>query len=667
MNRRKKCDEARPICERCTRAGMECLGYDYLEEAGAKAKRPRAKLATRPPKPTPSIAGPSRQPTADPPSMSTISSLFQTPGPSFNRPPHQNTDPPTSSFWSLLPSQSQDNALANSTPSDVHDFSFLSDPSSTLLNSQDVFAGWWDTTTTLPSTSAQQVNQPTSLAPRAYSSDFSATSPFTSPESSSRGLGSYHSLGASSNAPTSMTPGQASLFRALFSLGSSSASSPFDGATSQTPSSSHGSTWPSPDVEENDNSSVTSEESDPEGIREIVCRSPTLDKNAPSNSLPFILQSYSTWMRWTVFEPLRMANKARNYLITRFNQSQDSRWTITMLANIVRSLERSSSSGRSYLPAISLLRDRTQRKLTLARSHDNPPNESNSRTELDALDDVFELISLQFMSSSIRSNMGLIREAAPVYLRAWPDSPGTPLNLPAILVHPEYSLRHFPALDILISLSMCRPMLLRYDVSYTQEICAAVTDIDTIGLQWMHGVPDQFIMLLARMNMLRVDFAPNVDPQIVDEIEAEIRDFRPVLGVSTDPFLTVARLGVQESWRQALYIYLYMGLCGADASDPRVEKALKGFIRLLEGTKPGRTPDSFLIVPMIVAGVASRRPQDRKIIQSRMLNLRECSQPDTAGHETVLTMSELWLRTDAEARPAVWMDLRIAAATITGV
>jgi hypothetical protein len=152
----------------------------------------------------------------------------------------------------------------------------------------------------------------------------------------------------------------------------------------------------------------------------------------------------------------------------------------------------------------------------------------------------------------------LIRDAAPVFRRACPEPLAAPISLPAKLVHPEYSLRHFPAMDILLSVGTCRTMIFRYDISYTSELCEGVLDIDNIGLQWMHGIPDQFILMLARMNMLRDDYGSNIDHSVIHDLETEIRDFRPILGASMDPLLTVARLAVQESWRQAMYIYLYM-------------------------------------------------------------------------------------------------------------
>ncbi|KAG8686369.1 hypothetical protein FRC09_014174, partial [Ceratobasidium sp. 395] len=160
------------------------------------------------------------------------------------------------------------------------------------------------------------------------------------------------------------------------------------------------------------------------------------------------------------------------------------------------------------------------------------------------------------------------------------------------------------------------PMLFRYDVTPLSE--PFELDSHSPGIQWMHGIPDQFLIMLARMNMLREDSAPNIDPNTISDLEAQISSFEPAFDRSTDSYLAIARLTVQETWRQAMYIYLYMGLCGANSRDQRVEKALKTFMRVLEGVAPRLTSDAFLIVPMIMAGVAARKKQNRVTIQRRM-------------------------------------------------
>jgi hypothetical protein len=137
-----------------------------------------------------------------------------------------------------------------------------------------------------------------------------------------------------------------------------------------------------------------------------------------------------------------------------------------------------------------------------------------------------QMLDVRRMSSSLATNMALLREAAPVYRHACPEPPGSDTHLPSKLLHSEVVLRHASVMDILISACTCQPMLFRYDVTYLPELSVHVEDV---GFRWMHGIPNQFIVMLARMNMLRKDFAPHV-----------------------------TRLMVQESWRQTMYIYLYM-------------------------------------------------------------------------------------------------------------
>lgn len=45
--RRKKCDETRPVCQRCTKLGMHCLGYSYLDNPNRNTGRGGSRAAAR--------------------------------------------------------------------------------------------------------------------------------------------------------------------------------------------------------------------------------------------------------------------------------------------------------------------------------------------------------------------------------------------------------------------------------------------------------------------------------------------------------------------------------------------------------------------------------------------------------------------------------------------
>jgi hypothetical protein len=104
-------------------------------------------------------------------------------------------------------------------------------------------------------------------------------------------------------------------------------------------------------------------------------------------------------------------------------------------------------------------------------------------------------------------------------------------------------------------------------------------------------------------------------------------------------------------------------------------------MKLFERTKPGRTPDSFLIVPCFMVrppialipfselfqvGVATYKPRERELIRQRLLALRECA-PGTCGHDGMRMLEDVWSRTSAEGRTAVWEDLKISLCRITGI
>ncbi|KAG8781105.1 hypothetical protein FRC12_022214 [Ceratobasidium sp. 428] len=476
---------------------------------------------------------------------------------------------------------------------------------------------------------------------------------------------SLSTLDTSNNDFRYMTAGQAGFFQAL-----STPEDPRDQTvspsnfSSQTYSSSEGSMQPPPMVEYDDDSSDGSEDLNTEGIMVKVGSTLALDRNVASNSLPYVISSYFRWIIRVVFEPLKLVERME-YLLNKRYASDDLRYATTLVADIVYWLVNNPTSGEGFL-ALSCLQARIDHKIALVNANKELLSEICGHEALSTLlYEIEEIICIQSFSTTLAHTIRLHKSAALVYRYTCPEPPGMPIHLPAKLLQSDSRHRGFPAMDILLSLSTCQPMLFRYDVTPLSE--PFELDSHSPGIQWMHGIPDQFLIMLARMNMLREDSAPNIDPDIISDLETQISSFEPAFDRSTDSYLAIARLTVQETWRQATYIYLYMGLCGANSRDQRVEKALKSFIRILEGVAPRRTPDTFLIVPMIIAGVAARKKKNRATIQRRMLGVQDCCQIGTSGSCAAHILVNLWSSTDAMGRPAVWTDLQLAASRATGI
>jgi hypothetical protein len=160
-----------------------------------------------------------------------------------------------------------------------------------------------------------------------------------------------------------------------------------------------------------------------------------------------------------------------------------------------------------------------------------------------------------------------MQAAAPIFRRACPDPLDELVHLPRLLLHLDVSLRYFSTMDVLLSVLTNRPMFFRYNVTFTSDITESMMYIDNhLGSQWVYGVPDRLVVILAQINALWEDFGNYVDGKIITELELKIRSFTPVVGVSIEPTLSVGRLVVQECWRQAALIYLYM--VGLPCSSP---------------------------------------------------------------------------------------------------
>ncbi|CAE6523015.1 unnamed protein product [Rhizoctonia solani] len=283
------------------------------------------------------------------------------------------------------------------------------------------------------------------------------------------------------------------------------------------------------------------------------------------------------------------------------------------------------------------------------------------------LDNTLEIMTLQLYTQSMAACIQLMEEAAPVFRCACPGPAGQPLNLSNILLESGLNLRHYASIDIMTSALTGRPTFFKYHVPFSLELCEQIFQSqESSGLHWLHGVPDQFILMIAWINSLREMPGASTDSGLISQIERDLSQIRISGTHQGDSALRIGRMVVQECWRYAVFIYLYMALGKADASDPRVIYAQKQFMRLVKGIKPGRNPDAFLVSPMILAGIATCKERDRNMLRQRVLNLREYTTPHTSGNDAWMQVEDVWTRTGIERRTPVWSDLRIACFRISG-
>ncbi|CAE7203317.1 unnamed protein product [Rhizoctonia solani] len=641
--RRKKCDESKPFCQRCERAGIQCSGYNFL---GAADDSRIAKNWTQPAYSMPAelLPAPTKLPRTAryrrTGSHSDLGSLDQaavqsTPGagPSRHRASH------------TVSSESDASPNLTNSPFDMDANMASSIPNGALQN-------WWNLDPTLiPPTSEPELDA------FQFSGSTNTTEAVESPNFQNN------------LAPQSLTAGQASLFQALFSL-----SDPVTNPVPPPSTESIGyppttiSAWSSPAIRSDLGQVEPDDECDEdESVKQIIYGTMQLDMSAEGNALPYVLESYAAWISRTAFEPKKAAPGARDLILKQFSDSEDSRWTVTNLARVVRTLADSTSWGDgldslgtfSHQPVVRALRERVHRKIDELLSHPGPLGDQELSNALQTIGNVMEIASIYYTTTSLVEALEFMRTAAPLFRFLCPDPPGKPILLQNLLLQPIISLRHYAIIDIFSCVAIERNMLFHYDTSYDPNLAQTIIQFSADpGLQWLHGIPIEIVVAFARINMMREqDYA---NSESVAEIESMLRCFVAIPSISSDPFLTVARVMVQECWRQVAYIYLYMRVCNVNANDPRVQKALARFMKLLDGTKQGHTPDAFLMMNCLIGGIAARSNSDREVIRQRMLNSERYKFPGAQGNVAVMLLEYVWLRSDGERRPTVWEDWLIA-------
>ncbi|CAE6483736.1 unnamed protein product [Rhizoctonia solani] len=343
---------------------------------------------------------------------------------------------------------------------------------------------------------------------------------------------------------------------------------------------------------------------DPEGLKEFMWVSPGMDISAPDNYLPSVLQDFARWVPLTMFEPLRVMDLIKQRVTSYFSSSDADRARSMLIGRLIGMILNSPVLDNKGQVVMSLLRADLNRETGVYTSIRPSLGPDAARIQAGyLLNKHLENITIQAPVYPLHIIIRLLHHATPLFRYTCPGPPDLPFYLPGILVDPEFNLRHFVSLDVVLSVTSGRPALCQYEVGNSLELCNQVLRYQVdYGFRWLHGIPDQFVLLLAWINGLYERQGINVEPQVLAQIECELSNVEISTVESTDPALKIGRTIVQECWRHATYVYFYMTLYDAHSKDPRVERALKAFMRLVNGINPGRNPDSFLVAPMIIVG-----------------------------------------------------------------
>lgn len=167
------------------------------------------------------------------------------------------------------------------------------------------------------------------------------------------------------------------------------------------------------------------------------------------------------------------------------------------------------------------------------------------------------------MAVNTRAGYSLLQRSLPVFLALvstdsslWTERQGLLLiSVARALDSPRYEIRRFVFYDIMIAFALGTPPLIQYDTSDFPVIPAVVGP-----LEWVHGIPIELTVNVVQVNAWRAS-NPGI-PNVNDWTDLELRALawipRAMELAGDDSYEVVTRLSVQETWRQAILIYVYM-------------------------------------------------------------------------------------------------------------
>ncbi|CAE6472964.1 unnamed protein product [Rhizoctonia solani] len=239
----------------------------------------------------------------------------------------------------------------------------------------------------------------------------------------------------------------------------------------------------------------------------------------------------------------------------------------------------------------------------------------------DRLSRLHNLALIQFIVLGTGVGYNTFRLALPNFLRLVSDHPDLwarqerngllRISLPAVLSSGRTEIQRFAFQDILYSLVLGVPTLAEYDS--TGLPTAPGTNISADWFHDVHGAPAEMVIIISEVHSRRAQV------KIVDWLELEMRTWSwgQVDTRYEESSQLIYRAAIQEAWRHATLMYIYMGMCGATSHDGRVQASVYQIIKLVDVVGDTNI-NGHLTGPLIVAGIAARYESQRTLIFNKL-------------------------------------------------
>ncbi|CCO35220.1 hypothetical protein BN14_09335 [Rhizoctonia solani AG-1 IB] len=230
-----------------------------------------------------------------------------------------------------------------------------------------------------------------------------------------------------------------------------------------------------------------------------------LDREIESNTISFLVHSFTSWMSRFLFEPARVIPLFREVIVRGHTLGHEKHQRLILTASAVLTV----SESTDYDPApFTDLYNQSVKGVVEARARGSVTREM----AIEAMESCHEVISLMCKICPLASILNTMDLYAPIFRLACPEPGHEYVNLPGILTGFQVHLKLYATMDVLLSAVTHRPMFFRYDLDPASPQAEALLNAeDGPGLRWLAGVPDRLIVTLAKMNTLLEDHGNRVD------------------------------------------------------------------------------------------------------------------------------------------------------------
>ncbi|CAE6455533.1 unnamed protein product [Rhizoctonia solani] len=279
---------------------------------------------------------------------------------------------------------------------------------------------------------------------------------------------------------------------------------------------------------------------------------------------------------------------------------------------------------------------------------DEPLNPYPSIQEIeDRLGGLIELAFLQFIVLGTAAGYTTLRLALPTFLRLVSDDPNLCveqkhngllcISLPGVLSSSRVDIRRFVFHDIMYSLVLGLPTLADYDSAGFPIVPGSNNSID-----WVHGVqgvPVEMIVNIAEVHNWR-NQAKGADWRVL-EMRSLVWMWNQSDVQSDESVQMVYRVAIQEAWRHATLIYIYMGVCGVNSHDARVQASVHQIVKLMRAVGDTHL-DVHFSIPSVIAGLAARFEPQRALILQKLKTFDGLRLWILRGRDFACILEQLW-------------------------